>query len=65
MKVNISRIKMELAKKEMTCAQLSELTDISRQTLSTIMHRQTCKPCTAGKIAKALGLQIEDIYLDS
>lgn len=61
--MKISREKIELlqARKGITQLKLSELSGISRQNLSTVKLRGTCRPETAGKLAHALGVDPADI----
>lgn len=61
MKVNTHKIKLILAEREMTRAELAECCGMSRQSVSTILTRGTCEPRTAGKLAKGLGISLEEI----
>lgn len=61
MKINTHKIKLILAEREMTRADLAERCGISRQNVSTILTRGTCQPKTIGKLAKGLGIPLEEI----
>ena len=64
MKINTGRLFKILAERDMTRKSLAEASGISRQAVSTIMERGTCEPRTAGKLARGLGVQLEDIILE-
>lgn len=64
MKLNISKIKIILAERDMTRAALAEACGISRQNVSTILTRGTCEPRTAGKLAKGLGVPVSEIVME-
>lgn len=61
MKINVSKIKAILAERSMTRAELASACGMCRQNVSTILTRGTCEPKTAGKIAKGLGIPVEEI----
>ena len=61
MKIDSIKIKLILAEREMTRTELATLCGISRQNVSTVLTRGTCEPKTAGKIAKALGVDAREI----
>ena len=56
MKFNTVKLNMMQAELGLTRKAIAERAGISRQNLSTIAQRGTCKPATLGKIAKALGI---------
>lgn len=62
MKISGERIDFLLAKRNMTSGKLSELSGVSRQSISTIKTRGTCRPDSAAKIAKGLGVDIEELF---
>ena len=64
--LRIDRIKFctELARKDITLTALSELTGISRQTLSAVKQGKSCKSEIGSKIAKALEVNITEIIED-
>lgn len=61
MKINVHKIKLILAEMEMTRSDLAAKCGISRQNISTILTRGTCEPKTAGKLAKGLGVPLDEI----
>lgn len=61
MKISGERIEFLLAKKNMTMGKLSEQSGLSRQSISTIKCRGTCRPDSAAKIAKGLAVDIEEL----
>lgn len=61
MKIDAGKIKMILAERGMTQAELAKACGVSRQNVSTILLRGTCSLVTAGKIAKGLGIQVAEI----
>lgn len=62
-KMKISREKIEfiLAKKNLNVAEAAKIMGVSRQNFSTIKNRGTCWPSTVAKIAKGLGVEVEEI----
>lgn len=61
MKLNVFRIKILLAEQEMRQSELAEKAGMCRQNFSTILTRGTCSPANAGRIAKALGVDVREI----
>ncbi len=61
--MRIDRIKLvtELIKQEMTQKQLAEKAGVSRVTVNGIKSGRSCSDETAGKIAKALGVDVTEI----
>lgn len=61
--MQISRLKIDALQAEqgMTNGKLAEKAGICRQNLSTIKTRGTCHILTAGKLAAALGVDVEEI----
>ena len=59
--INAHRIRIILAKRDMTQAELAKASGISRQNISTILGRGTCLGKTAGKLARGLGVGVEEI----
>lgn len=62
MKIKEKDLLMVMAKKEMNFIQLAELSGISKVTMSYIKNGKSCKPDIAGKIAKALEVEPEEIF---
>lgn len=63
-KLNVRRIKIILAEREMTMAALSESCGISRQNVSFIIQRGACQPKTAGRLARGLGVPVEEVLAE-
>ena len=61
MKINALKILLLLAEQQMTKTDLAGRSGVSRQNISTILGRGTCAPQTAGKLAKGLGVKMEEI----
>ena len=61
--MRIDRIKLvtELIKQEMTQKQLAEKAGVSRVTVNGIKSGRSCSDETAGKIAKALDVDVTEI----
>lgn len=60
--LNVLKIKSLLAATGLTASELSKQAGISRQSISTILGRGTCSLINAGRLAKALGVDIESIW---
>lgn len=65
MKIDVNKVKIILAEREMTRSALAALCGISRQNISTILTRGTCEPKTAGKLAKGLGIPVDEIVKEA
>ena len=61
MQININKLLIIMGKQELTLQNLSELSGISRQSLSYIKSGKSCSPITAGKIANALEIPLEEL----
>lgn len=61
MKLNPMTIRIEMAKRQFSGARLAELAGLSRQTVSAILHGKDCAEATAGKLANALGVDVEEL----
>lgn len=61
MKISRKKIEVLQAQHGYNYSQLAEVVGVSRQNLSAILGRGTCRPDTAGKIAHALGVDPADI----
>lgn len=61
MRINAHSVRIMLARREMTSAELASKAGLCKQAISTIMTRGTCEPKTLGKIARALEVDVEDL----
>lgn len=61
MNIEVHEVLLILAKKKMTKTQLAKQCGIAPQNISTILRRGTCRPATAGKLAKGLGVAVTEI----
>lgn len=61
MRISKHKIKILMATQELTTKALAEKMNAHANNLSTILMRETCRPETAARIAKALGVQLEEI----
>lgn len=61
MKLNAVKILVILAKTMQSKTTLAESAKLSRQTVTNVLKTGECKPETAGKIAKALGVDVTEI----
>lgn len=61
--MRIDRIKLvtEMAKRNLTQKKLSEISGVSRVSVSNIKSGKSCSEETANKIAAALGISIENL----
>lgn len=63
MLVNITRLESLLAAQGMNKSELSRRSGVSRQSISAILKRGNCQPVTAGKLARGLGVPLDEIVL--
>lgn len=61
MKINRLKLICLMAENDLQIKDVSELSGVSRATISSIKSGKTCADTTAFKIAAALGVKIEDI----
>lgn len=61
MTLNVNKIKALLAEKKLSCYAFSQKCGISRQSISRIFKRGTCRYATAGKLAEALEVSVLEI----
>jgi DNA-binding Xre family transcriptional regulator len=59
--LNILTVETILAEQGLTKTELANRCGMSRQTVSTVLKRGTCEPRTAGRLAFALGVPVEQI----
>ena len=61
MKINVLKVNILLAEKQMTQTQLAEKCEFTRQNVSKILAKGRCAPATAGRIAAGLGVHVSEI----
>lgn len=61
MRVDPEKIRLELARKEWTQQQLANKADVHGRTLWNVIKLGSATPRTVGKIARALGVDVEEI----
>lgn len=63
MRINSFRINAQLARQGMTQSELAKKAGMTRQATSTLIRRGSCEPRTAGRIARALNVDVEDLIV--
>jgi DNA-binding Xre family transcriptional regulator len=61
MQVNTDKIRLMAARQGLNLGRLAAQAGRSRQTLSTVMTRKTCRTDTVMKLCEALGVEAEEI----
>lgn len=61
MRIDSIKIKLLLAEKDMTQADLAEKCGLARQNISITLSRGTCSPAKVAKMAAALGVTAREI----
>ena len=61
MRINRVKLIAEMARQDMTVNRLTELSGVSRVTITGVTSGQTCSPDTAAKLAKGLNVPITEI----
>lgn len=62
MKIDLEKLRKQIAKNKMTCTTLASKAGITKAALSRLMNKKTSpRPDTIGKLAEALNCEIEDI----
>ena len=63
MHIDSDKLAFALARKEIGFIDLAKVSGISRTSLSYVNCGKSCKPQTAGAIARALGVPVEEIVV--
>ena len=63
-KLDGRKLNIELARHEMSVTQLAEAAGINRTSIAAIRKTGVCKTTTAGKLARALGIDVTEIMAD-
>ncbi len=61
MKINRQKLEIAMARAELNRNTLAEKANMPIPTICNVYVRGTCKPATAGRIAKALGCDVTEI----
>ena len=61
MKISKAKIERLMAIKGLNNSQVANMAEMSRQNFSSTKRRESCHPKSAGKIAKALGVDVREI----
>lgn len=64
MKISRKKIEVQQARSGISSAQIAELCNTSVQVISRVLKKGVCNPVTLGKIARALGVDPEEITDD-
>lgn len=64
MKISKSKLEIAMARAELNRNTLAEKANMPIPTICNVYMRGTCKPATAGRIAKALGVDVAEIIED-
>lgn len=64
-KLDLKSLKQEVVRSGYSINEMAERTGLARQTISKALnHEISVRPSTAGKIAKALGVDVKSIILE-
>lgn len=61
LKVSKEKLEIAMARAELNRNTLAEKAGMPIPTICNVYQRQTCKPATVGRIAKALGVDVTEI----
>ena len=64
LKIDKAKLEIAMARAELNRNALAEKADMPIPTICNVYSRGTCKPATAGRIAKALGCDVTEILED-
>lgn len=64
LKINKSKLEIAMARAELNRNTLAEKANMPVPTVCNVYVRGTCKPATAGRIAKAFGVDVVEIIED-
>ena len=63
MKLNRTKIDAQMAREGITAADLAERIGMKRQPIYFTLSKERCSPTTAGRIAKGLNVDVEEITM--
>ena len=61
MDINKAKIELIMAKKTWTGQDLANVYGVTKARMNKILNSRAVRPCTAGKLAKALGVDVTEI----
>lgn len=61
MRLDENKIKLLMAEKCLSANEVAEQANLTRQTISAVLGGKSCYPATAGKIARALNVEVIEI----
>lgn len=61
MKADKQKTKMAMARACMSNGEISEAAGLPKQTVKNVLYGRSVKPCTLGKVARALGVDVAEI----
>lgn len=61
MKIDRKALDMLLAQQEMTLTELANRSGMGRHQMYTLLRNGSCRPITAGRIARGLGVDVSEI----
>ncbi len=64
MKISKNKLEIAMARAELNRNALAEKAEMPIPTICNVCTRGTCKPATAGRIAKALNVDVTEILAD-
>lgn len=64
MKIDMNKMYIHMARKGLNFSELSNVSSVSRATLSYIKNGKSCRPDIVAKIASALEVDVAELVLD-
>ena len=61
MKANREKIRVAMARACMSNGEISEAAGMPKQTVKNVLYGRSVKPCTLGKVARALDVDVTEI----
>ena len=61
MKADKQKTKIAMARACMSNGEISEAAGLPKQTVKNVLYGRSVKPCTLGKVARALGVDVAEI----
>ena len=64
MELNINKIKIQMARQQLSVSDLAKVYGVSRARMNTILGQRIVSPTTAGRMAAALGVDVTEILAE-